>query len=173
MVSASRGWRDGIVVGLIAYAAVAVFYSFFDLLAARGSLYTVSMLGKAVFRDLRDPGVLQYPVRPDLAAVFWYNGLHLLVSLAIGLVVVGLIEHAERHPARARLVLLTIVSGFVVTILGVGWLTAPMRPVLPWWSIVVANGLATLLAACYLLRRRPGLWGRLVGSPDAALGGVK
>jgi hypothetical protein len=162
MVPASRGWREGIVVGLIAYASVAVFYSLFDLLAARGALYTVGMLGKAVFRDLRDPGVLQYPVRPDLAAVFWYNGLHLLVSLAIGLVVVGLIDQAERHPARARLVLLTIVGGFVVTILGVGLLTVPMRPVLPWWSIVVANGLATLLAAFYLLRRRPGLWGRLV-----------
>lgn len=172
MVPTNRGWREGIVVGLIAYASVAVFYSLFDLLAARGGLYTVSMLGRAVFRDLRDPGVLQYPVQPDLAAVFWYNGLHLLVSLAIGLVVVGLIEHAERHPARARLVLITIVGGFVVTILGVGLLTAPMRPVLPWWSIVVANGLATLLAAFYLLRRRPGLWGRLSGSADAAQGGV-
>jgi lipopolysaccharide export LptBFGC system permease protein LptF len=130
------------------------------------------MLGKAVFRDLRDPGVLQYPVRPDFAAVFWYNGLHLLVSVAIGLVVVALIEHAERHPARARLILIIIVGGFFVTILGVGLLTAPMRPVLPWWSIVVANGLATLLAAFYLLRRRPGLWGRLSGSADAARGEV-
>jgi hypothetical protein len=172
MVPANRGWREGIVVGLIAYASVAVFYSLFDLLAARGALYTVSMLGRAVFRDLRDPGVLQYPVRPDLTAVFWYNGLHLLVSLAIGLVVVGLIEHAEQRPARARLVLITIVGGFVVTVLGVGLLTAPMRPVLPWWSIVVANGLATLLAAVYLLRRRPGLWRRLSGSADAPRGGV-
>ena len=34
MAPASRGWREGIIVGLIAYASVAVFYSFFDLLAA-------------------------------------------------------------------------------------------------------------------------------------------
>ncbi|HEX9084573.1 MAG TPA: hypothetical protein VF836_07525 [Gemmatimonadaceae bacterium] len=162
MALASRTTREGMVVGLIAYASVAVFYSAFDLLAARGTLYTVDLLGKAVFRGLRDPGILQYPIRPDLTAIFWYNGLHLLISLAIGLIVTRLIERAERHPAQAHLVLFTIVAGFVLTILGVGLLTSPMRPVLPWWSIVVANGLATLLAGLYLLQKRPGLWGRLV-----------
>jgi hypothetical protein len=150
------------VVGLIAYASVAVFYSTFDLLAARGTLYTVDLLGKAVFRGLRDPGILQYPIRPDPTAIFWYNGLHLLVSVTIGLIVTGLIAQAERRPAQAHLVLVTIVAGFVVTILGVGLLTSPLRAVLPWWSIVVANGLATLLAGVYLLQKRPGLWGRLV-----------
>jgi hypothetical protein len=161
-VPADRTWRQGIVVGLIAYPSVAVFYSAFDLLAARGTLYTVDLLGKAVFRGLRDPVVLQYPMRPDLTAILWYNGLHLVVSLAIGLIVVRLVEQAERHPSQARLVLVTIVSGFLLTILGVGLLTSRMRPVLPWWSIVVANGLATLLAGLYLLRKRPGLWGRLI-----------
>lgn len=162
MVPPTRGWREGIVVGLIAYASVALFYSAFDLLAARGSLYTVDLLGKAVFRGLRDPGVLQYPIRPDLTVIFWYNGFHLMMSLAIGLIVTRLIGHAERHPARAPAVLITVVVGFVLTILAVGWLTSSMRPVLPWWSIVVANGLATLLAGLYLLRKHPGLWGRLI-----------
>jgi hypothetical protein len=164
MVSASNTKRDGLVVGLIAYAAVAAFYSAFDLLAARGTLFTVDLLGKSLFRGLRDPSVLQYPIRPDLTAIFWYNGLHLLISLAIGLVVIRIVEQAERHPAHARLALFVIVAGFVVTILGVGVLTSPMRPVLPWWSIVVANGLATLLAGAYLLQRRPGLWSRLFAS---------
>ena len=165
MMPTNRATRDALVVGLIAYASVAVFYSAFDLLAARGMLYTVDLLGKAVFRGQRDPAILQFPVQPDLVAVFWYNRLHLLTSLAIGLIVVGLVEQAERHPSRARLVLFTIVAGFVVTILGVGLLTSPMRPLLPWWSIVVANAFAVLLAGSYLLRRRPGLWRRLV--PEA------
>ena len=150
------------VVGLIAYASVAVFYSAFDLLASRGTLYTVDLLGKAVFRGLRDPGVLGLPMRLDPTAIFLYNGLHLLVSLAIGLIVTGLIEQAERRPSRVPLVMFTIVAGFVVTILGVGTLTSPMRPVLPWWSIVVTNALATLLAGVYLLQKRPGLLGRLL-----------
>ena len=99
-------------------------------------------------------------VANDPTAIFWYNGLHLLTSLAIGLFVTWLIEQAERFPAKAHLVLLIIVAGFVVTILGVGWLTTPMRAVLPWWSIVVANALAVLLAGFYLLQKRPGLLGR-------------
>ena len=157
----ARATRDGVVVGLIAYASVAIFYSAFDLLAARGTLYTVDLLGKAVFRGLRDPGVLQYPISLDLAAVFLYNGLHLLISLAIGLIVTRLVEHAELHPEHAQLVLSAIVAGFVLTVLAVGFLTRQMRPVLPWWSIAVANALAALLAGSYLLQKRPGLLGRL------------
>jgi len=161
MVAADRTTRQGIVVGLIAYASVAVFYSTFDLLAARGTLYTVDLLGKAVFRGLRDPGLLQYPIRPDLSVIFWYNGLHLLISLAIGLLVTRLIVQADRHPAQAPMVFFALVAGLVLTIVGVGLLTRSIRPVLPWWSIVLSNGLATLVAGLYLLRKRPGIWGRL------------
>lgn len=165
MVTAGNTKRDGLVVGLIAYAAVAAFYSAFDLLASRGTLFTVDLLGKSLFRGLRDPSVLQYPIQADFAAIFWYNGLHLVISLAIGMIVIRLVEQAERNPAQARLALFVIVAGFVLTILGVGELTSPMRAVLPWWSIVVANGLATLLAGAYLLQKRPGLWSRLVAPP--------
>jgi hypothetical protein len=161
MTPMNRVARHGLVVGLIAYASVAVFYAVFDVLAARGPLYTVDLLGKAVFRGLRDPAVLGFPIHHDLTAIAAYNGLHLVISLTIGLIVTGLVEVSERQPARARAVLFVIVAGFVFTIAAVGWLTSPMRPVLPWWSIVVANALAVLLAGAYLLRERPGTWGRL------------
>ena len=57
--------------------------------------------------------------------------------------------------------MLTIVAGFVVTIISVGLLTNPIRPLLPWWSIVAANVLAVLLVGAYLLRKRPGIASRL------------
>jgi hypothetical protein len=158
MTTATHTVREGIVVGLIAYVAVAAFYAVFDFLAARGMLYTLDLLGKAVFRGLRDPAVLQLPSQPDLAAMAWYNGLHLVISLAVGLTVTTLVAHAERRPAHAGVAGVTIVAGFFVTILGVGLLTSPLRPVLPWWSIVVANALAVLLAGVYLLRKHPGIW---------------
>lgn len=162
MASANRTLKQGLVVGLIAYGAVALFYAAFDLLAARGTLYTVDLLGKAVFRGLRDPSVLQYPIDPDLGAVFLYNGLHLLLALGIGLIVTRLVEHADRHPSQGPLMLLVIGAGFVVTVWLVGALTSPMRPLLPWWSIVAANACATLVAGLYLLRQRPGLLGRML-----------
>lgn len=165
MATARDTLREGLVVGLAAYASVAVFYAAFDVFAARGALYTVNLLGKAVFRGVRDPAILQLPVPLDPTAVFWYNGLHLVISLAIGLIVASLVARAERHPLQARLVLFTIVAGFLITILGVGLLTGPMRPVLPWWSIVLANALAVVLAGSYLLRKHPGILRRLVPLP--------
>ncbi|MGH7668167.1 MAG: hypothetical protein ACRENQ_01640 [Gemmatimonadaceae bacterium] len=162
MTTARRTVRDGIVVGLIGYVSVAAWYSVFDLLAARRTLYTVNLLGEAVFRGLRDPGVLQYPIHLDMPAIFLYNALHLVIALAVGLIVTRLVAQAEQHPAQAPAILFTIIAGFVVTVLGVGVLTGPMRSVLPWWSIVLANALASLLAGAYLLRARPGTWHRLV-----------
>ncbi|MEO7218588.1 MAG: hypothetical protein ABI026_10375 [Gemmatimonadaceae bacterium] len=162
MSSANRTIREGIVVGLIGYAAVAVFYTVFDLLAARRAFYTVNLLGRAVFRGLRDPDVLMFPVAIDKTAIIWYNAMHLVIALVIGLVVTGLVGTAEQHPRRRFGVLFVLISGFVITILAVGILTGPMRPVLPWWSIVVANTLAVILAGRYLMQKRPGLSGRLL-----------
>jgi hypothetical protein len=44
MTMQGRWMRDGVVAGLIAYAAVALFYSALDLLANRGTLLTVNLL---------------------------------------------------------------------------------------------------------------------------------
>ena len=153
--------REGLLVGFVAYASVALFYAVFDFLAARWPLFTVSLLGLAVFKGVRDPSILQLPIPVDAMAVFWYNALHLILSLGIGLVVVRLVAQAEGHPSQARAMLFTIVGGFVVTILAVGILTEPMRALLPWWSIVVANVVAVWMAGSYLLRTHPGIGRRL------------
>lgn len=103
---------------------------------------------------LRDPSVLGLPIVPDMTAIFWYNGLQLLASLAIGLIVTRLVAQAEREPSQARAVLAVIVAGFVITIVAIGLLTTPIRALLPWWSIVVANSVAVVLAGSYLLLSR-------------------
>jgi hypothetical protein len=152
-----RSVREGLVVGLIAYASVAAFYVAFDALAARGPLYTVNLLGKVVFRGLRDPAVLQFPLALDPTVIFWYNAFHLVVSLAIGPVVTSLVFRAARQFEDAPVILSVIVAGFVVTVFGVGFLTVGIRPLLPWWSILIANVLATLAGGVYLMWRYP-LW---------------
>ncbi len=162
MTPAARTARDGFVVGLIAYFAVAGFYVFFDMFAARGALYTLNLLGRAIFRGLRDPAVLQLPLQLDYWAMALYNGLHLAISLGIGWIVAWLAAQAERRPERARLAGIVIVMGFFITILAVGLLAAPIRLLLPWWSIIVANSLAVLLAGWYLIGRHPVVWRRLL-----------
>jgi ABC-type Na+ efflux pump permease subunit len=155
-----RTIRDGIIVGLIGYATVAFLYSAFDVLAARDGLHTVNMLGRVVFRGLRDSSVLLFPAELDPGAIFAYNVLHLILALGIGLLVATLVSFGDRTPERRRAVRIVIAAGFIVTVAIVGLLTAPMRPVLSWWSIVVANALSAFFAALYLLDRRPGLWRR-------------
>jgi len=154
--------REGLRVGLTAAASVAVFYAGFDQLAARGALYTVNLLGLALFRGVRDPAVIQLPISTDTGAILTYTGLHLALSMAIGLIVTRLIAQAERHPSQARLMLVLIVAGFVATILAIGYLTAPLGTLLPRWSIVVANSLAVAVVAGYLVRRHPGLARRIM-----------
>lgn len=165
MANDGRTLREGLVVGFIAYLSVAAFYALFDLLAARGALFTVDLLGKAVFQGLRDPTVLETPIQVDTGAILWYNALHLVVSLLIGVIVTQLVDQAERFPSRARLVLFTLVAGFVVTVVGIGMLSTPIRPLLPWWSIVLANAVAVLASSGYILRKHPGIWRRLVPMP--------
>lgn len=162
MSTTGRTIRDGITVGLIGYATVAIFYSLFDVLAARDALHTVNMLGRAVFRGLRDPAILQFPLSLDTRAILLYNALHLGLGLAIGLIVATLVVIGDRTPERRRRIRVIIAGGFVITIAVVGVLTTPMRPVLPWWSIAVANALSGFLGAVYFLSRRPGLWARWI-----------
>lgn len=156
--------REGLSAGLIAAGCVAAFYAGFDQLAARGPLYTVNLLGLTLFRGVRDPAILQLPVSLDATAILGYTGLHLVLSLVIGVLVTRLIGQAEQHPPRGPRLLGVIVAGFAATILAIGYLSGPIRAVLPWWSIVVANSLAVVVVAGYLLRRHPGLAARMLGT---------
>ena len=154
--------QDGIILGLVGYSSVALLYAITDFLAARGFLFTVNLLGMVVFRGLRDPAVLSLPaMQLDMTAIYLFSGLHLILSLLIGFIVSILVKMSETNPGRARLILTVLVSGFFVTILGVGILTEGIRQLLPWWSIVVANSLAVIVASIYLTKKHPGIWDRL------------
>ena len=152
---------DGIMIGLIGYAAVALFYSFFDVLAARGPVFTVNMLGRALFRGVRDPAILLVPVTIDRGAILAYNALHLVVALAVGLFVTALVARAEEDSSRRRWTAAVLIAGGMATVFAVGFLSTPIRPLLPWWSIVVANVLAALAAGAWLGHQRPGVWRRM------------
>jgi hypothetical protein len=64
------------------------------------------------------------------------------------------------------MVWLLLVAGGVATILAVGYLTAPLRLLLPWWSIVVANAMAVAVVGADLLRQH-GAVGRAGGEAAA------
>ncbi|MBL8960468.1 MAG: hypothetical protein JNJ98_11490, partial [Gemmatimonadetes bacterium] len=113
-----------------------------------------------------DAAELARPVPLDTRVIEGYNALHLALSLGIGVVVMRLVGIADREPSRRVPMLLLVVGGYVATVLVVGWVSAPIRDVLPWWSIVTANTLAVLAGAVYIARRRPGIVERLLMHRD-------
>lgn len=169
MTPANRIVREGTVLGLIGFAAVALFYAAFDFLAARGFLFTVNLLGEAVFFGWRDHSILEMPIAVNLTAVLLYTALHLVIALAIGVVVAWLVTHLEGPTAQVRLAALLIAAGFFVTIFAIGMASSSIKELLPWWSVVLANALAVVVAGAYLLRRHPGLVRHVLASGSEPL----
>lgn len=158
MANGRQVLREGLVTGVIGYATVALFYALFDFLAARGGLFTLDLLGKVVFRGLRDPAVLQLPQRLDAAAMFAYNGLHLFLALAIGTFVAALVARLDERPGLFYPVVGILIAGYVITVVVIGSFVNGIAPLLPWWSIVVANTLAVVIAGAYLRSQHLALW---------------
>lgn len=165
-MTASPHWpRVGIRIGLIASAAVALFYGAFDLLATRGIFFTVNSLGIALLRGTDAVPTIGTPIPLDWAGIAVYSVVHLVTSLAIGMAVCRLVYEAELRPMLAQVALLFIVAGFAGTIALVGYLSSGIRDVLPWWSIMLANALAVLLAGRVMIRHHPDFLERMTVNP--------
>jgi hypothetical protein len=139
-------WQ-GLIVGLIGYAAVALFFAIYNLAAGRSPFYTAALFGGALFYGLRDPA--QVNVWPG--AVLAYNGVHLLIFLALGTIASWLAYLAERGPQFWYIG--AIVFAFVVFhMFGAAlFLTAGIRAVIPTWSVFVATMLSgSAMLACLL-----------------------
>lgn len=165
MTSTTKWVREGCIIGSLAFGLVAGFYLAFDLLAARGALYTVNQLGTALLRGPAELGAAggAWPVYP--AAILAYSALHLTGSLLIGILVARLVREAELRPMQAQIALLFIVAGFAGTIALAGTLSEPIRDVLPWWSIIAANALAVAGAGYVMIRRHPGFLEEMTENP--------
>lgn len=149
--STSSTWAEGLVVGLIGYAAVALFVGGYDLLAGRSFFHTVATLGRGLVADPGPPGTV------DPGALLAFNGLHLLAFLAIGLVVAKLAHAIELHPVFWYLAFFFCLGVFFASVAAISAID-PQREALPGWVIVAANVVAGLLMGSYLMRRHPRLW---------------
>lgn len=162
-------WWQGLVAGLIGYAAVALFFGVVNLLEGRSFFYTAALFGHVLMGT--DVASLSEVVRPG--PVFAYNGVHLLLFLAFGFVAAWLVEETERHPVIWYLVFFAFLVGFVYNVVLVTLFTLPVAPeAVPWGTIVAANLLAGLGMGGYLGRRHPRLREEVEagGDPEAGPG---
>src|SRR5262245_18535361 len=143
-------YQEGIVAGLLAAAAVAIWFLIVDTIAGR-PFYTPSLLGTALFGR----GIGSDTVSVSFSMVAMFTWVHGMVFAILGGIASRLLAVVEKNPSVGFGVLLLFVllqSGFTVT---AAFLAAPIFAALGWPSIFVANLLAAgVLAVHVRLRHR-------------------
>lgn len=145
--------RRGVVAGALGYVTVVAFYVLINVIAGRSVFYTAERLGEVLLR--RPPGTVSLSTDPG--PIFVYNGLHLIVFLAIGVAASWLLLETAKHPRWWYLILSVAVIVFFHLVGAVMAFAAPMGEILPLWSVAVSSLLAALVVAGYLLASQPGL----------------
>lgn len=159
-------WWQGLVAGLLGYAAVALFFGIVNLAAGESFFHTAAVLGHGLLGT--DPRAAEAVVEPG--PVFAYNGVHLLLFLTFGLVASWLVEEVERHPVFWYLVFFAFLVGFFYDVALMTLFTLPLpADEITLGSIVAANLVAGLAMGGYLVRRHPGLLQELEAKGDPEL----
>jgi hypothetical protein len=150
--------RQGVIAGLIGAAVVAVWFLVFDF--ARGKPFlTPGLLGAAVFFGINNPVGLE----PAIGPVLGYTLLHGLAFVAFGVVAASLIKVSEQEPPVfiAFVILFAAFEVFFVAL--VGAFSRSILGELVWWSVLVANLLASIAMLWYFFRLHRALPRMLVG----------
>ena len=140
---------EGLAAGLIGYALIAAFFVALNLAAGRSALYTVALVGEALFTGVREPTAVTLAAGPMLA----FNGLHLAACLLFGLFGAWLGHEADRHPEFWYLALFLFLGATVVSYAGVLALIVMVGSPLSTGSIVAASLVAAVGSGTYLVAR--------------------
>ncbi|HZD04648.1 MAG TPA: hypothetical protein VE173_07015 [Longimicrobiales bacterium] len=151
-MESNRAWKEGAVAGVLAYVAVAGFFALLNLTLGRSPFATAFLMGKALGAGAPGPSA-------EIGVVLAANGLHLLVSLAVGIAAAFLIFEVEHHHGLWYAVLLAFLGGFFLSIVVVGTLGAEIASVATWPQIAVANTIGALVMGAYLGRMHRSLLG--------------
>jgi hypothetical protein len=155
--------REGLVIGLIGAAVVALFYLGIDLV--RGApLLTPSALGEAFV--LRDGTASTDTVNFGAAAV--YTAVHLLTFAAFGLLIALLARTGERS-SLVRYAIFPVFLAFLIFFWGVlAVADESTRGLFPIGSVLTANLLAAAAMGYYAWRHHPALREAFYRSPLGA-----
>ena len=141
---------EGLFTGIIGYALVAIFFAVENLLSGRSPFHTARLLGAPLVAGVP-------PEQEAVAAVFAYNGLHLLVFVVVGMAAAWIVTEMERHPVLWYLGFFAFFLGFAYDLVLLLMMAGPSGEP-GWLSLLSANGVAALGMGGYLWSVHPGLW---------------
>lgn len=152
--------RESATAGLLGAGAVALWFLVLD--SAEGHPFvTPSVLGQVVLLGITEPVL----TTPDWAAVAAYTALHVTAFLLFGMLVTWLVFQADRSMLAlfGLFMLFVAFEGFFSGMLAM--LFEGTAGLFPVWKVLVANTLAVVAMAGYLLPRHPAIWRRLAREP--------
>lgn len=151
---AEQTWvAEGLLAGLIGYVTVVALFGVINLAGGEAVFHTAALLGSALFFGARSAADIVAGPGPIIA----YNGIHIVVSLLIGLGAAWLIFQTEKNHPLWFIVFFVFLAGFVYSVAMVGMLVAEVVELLSWQEIVVANLAAGVTAGGYLWWRHSRL----------------
>jgi hypothetical protein len=153
----TRAAREGLVAGLLGAAAVAIWFLLYDL-AAGVPLRTPALLGATLFHGLRDPSALAI----TLPLVLEYTAVHGLAFVAFGWATAWLLAVADREPRVLFIVFMLFCCFEVFFIALIAALAERLFETLAWWTILVANGVASLVMLGYFFRGHRVAWHQFI-----------
>ncbi len=157
--SRARIILDGVIAGVCGAAVIAIWFLLLD--AVRGQpLQTPALLAASLIPGLHNAaaaGIIPW------ALVAEYTAFHFLTFVVIGVAGAFMIEAAARDRALFPSLLL-FVFAFEVFFIAVVMLLGPSAvAVMPWWKVMIGNGLATAAMLAVFLWRQPMLLESLLG----------
>lgn len=144
-MDAHRAWKEGAVAGVLAYVAVAAFFAVLNLAWGHSPFETAFLLGEALGAGAPGPDA-------EIGIILAANGLHLVISLGVGVAAAFLLLQLEHHHGIWYAVLLAFLAGFLLSIVVAGVLGAEVWSVVTWPQVAAANTVAALVVGAYLWR---------------------
>ncbi|MDH3735023.1 MAG: hypothetical protein OEU54_15955 [Gemmatimonadota bacterium] len=153
MPARSRVMLEGLIAGMIGYAAVAVCIAVLDLIGGRGLFETPSLLGQILIGGFGEPTPGEVAAGP----VFAFNGLHLMVFLAIGIAAAWIVHEIELHPVIWYGVFFAVLSAVLISFIALSFVSDAYEGLLSRGALHGANALAAVAIGWYLHRAHPKL----------------
>lgn len=141
---------EGLIAGIIGYAAIVLFFAALDLVGGRSPFYTAAVLGSTFV------GTGPEAFRVEPRAVLAYNGLHIIVFVILGMISARIALGVERVPRAFFGAFYLGVFGFILVTAMVYAFAVRTAPV-SFWAIVVGMALAVGGMLIWLLAMHPVL----------------
>lgn len=154
--SGPRVLREGMVAGVCGYIAVVLVVTIVDVLSGRAALHTAAHLGAWLFHPVEDA-----LTGPGWPSAFAYNGLHLVVSLFVGIVAATMVALSERMTGFWYVALMVLIALAIYTIGVLGAIAVEFKGITDWPTAVLGTGAWLTGITVYLRFAHPRLMGQM------------